>query len=188
MADQADGSPDEVLILKVPYSDISRFDTEGRLKDLVKTPEPEKSTTINPVKRFVVSTVGLFFLMVGIIGLGSGQNNLVSIVCIFFGILIIWTFIARPEMQKRKAASSSANTRNPEVSITFAKHAIVMRSPFHELTKDWSELAEHRKTKKGIHLNFTDGTETWLPLDAFYEGELKTLTALLQKTGKQSQA
>ena len=173
-------TPDEVLILKVPYSDMSRYDSSGRLKEMARPAEPAKQTTINPVKRFIVSTAGIFFLMVGLIGFGSGQNTLVGIVCIFFGILIIWTFIARPEIQKRKSAPPPANAKSPEVSITFGRQAIVMRSPYNELKEDWSGLVQFKKTKKGVHLNFTDGIETYLPLDAFYEGELKTLMGLLQ--------
>jgi hypothetical protein len=172
-------TPDKVLILKLPYSDMSRYDSSGRLKELAQPSEPAKQVTINPVKRFIVSTVGIFFLMIGLIGFGGGQNNLISIVCIFFGILVIWTFIARPEMQKRKAAPPSA-ARNPEVSISFKKQNIVMHSPFNQFKKEWSELNGYKKTKKGMHLNFSDGTEAYLPLEAFYEGELKALTALLQ--------
>jgi hypothetical protein len=169
----------EVLTLKVPYSDISRYDTSGRLKELEKAAEPTKEE-LNLVKRFVVATAGIFFLMIGLIGFSSSANTLVSIVCIIFGLLIIWTFIARPEMQKRKAALSPATTKNPEVSMIFGKHNIVMRSANNELRKDWSELAEYRKTKKGMHFTFSDGTEAYLPLDAFYGDEPKTLTTLLQ--------
>ena len=169
----------DVLVLEVPYSDLSRFDTTGRMKELAKPGEPRKPS-MNPVKRFVISTLGIFFLMVGFIGFDSSQNLLISISCIFFGILIIWTFIAWPEMQRRKAAPPLSNGKNPEVSITFNKNTIVLRSPYNQLKKDWSELAEHKKTKKGFHFTFTDGIEAYLPLDVFYEGELKTLTTLLQ--------
>ncbi len=174
----------DVLTLKVPYSDFSRHDPSGQLKQLTDPPEPE-IPAMNPIKRFVVTTVGIFFLMVGLIGLSGGQNTLISIVCIFFGLLVIWTFIARPEMKKRKAASLKTKVKNPDVSISFTKQNIVMRSLYSELKKDWPELEEHRKTKKGVHLTFTGGTEVYLPLDAFYGDEVKTLTTLLQnrKTG-----
>jgi hypothetical protein len=170
---------DDILTLKVPYSDISRYDTTGRMEELAKAAKPAK-TELNPVKRFLVATAGIFFLMVGLIGFSSSTNTLVSIVCVFFGLLIIWTFIVRPEMQKKKAALSPSTTKNPEISMIFGKQDIIMRSACNELRKDWSELAEYRKTKKGMHFNFSDGIETYLPLDAFYGDELKTLTTLLQ--------
>ena len=179
MAEIEFADDDEAFTLKVPFSDVSRYDSSGRMKELVKPAELPKQE-MNPVKRFVVTTVGIFFLMVGLIGFGSGQNTLASIVCIFFGILIIWTFVARPEMQKRKAAAAPSEVKDPEVSIAFGKRSISMRSAHKELKKDWTELAEYRKTKKGMHLNFSDGTEAYLPADAFYGDELKTLTTLLQ--------
>lgn len=172
-------SLDEALVLKVPFSDISRYDSSGRMKELVKPAEPPKQA-MNPVKRFIVTTVGVFFLMMGLIGFGSSQNTLVSIMCIVFGLLTIWTFVGRPEMQKRKAAPAREDLKNPDISLGFGKQRIVMRSAYNELKKDWSELAAYRKTKKGMHFNFTDGTEVYLPLDAFYGDELKTLTTLLQ--------
>jgi hypothetical protein len=170
---------DDILTLKVPCSDISRYDTSGRLKELAKAAEPAK-VEVNPVKRFVVATAGIFFLMIGLIGFSSSTNTLISIVCIVFGLLIIWTFIVRPEMQKKKAALSPSTTKNPEVSMIFGKQDIIMRSANNELRKDWSELTECRKTKKGMHFNFSDGIEAYLPLDAFYGDELKTLATLLQ--------
>jgi hypothetical protein len=172
-------TPDEILILKLPYSDISRYDTTGLLSGLAKPPKPQEPA-MNPIKRFLITTGGVFFLMVGLIGFGSGQNILLGIACSFFGLLVIWTFVALPEMRKKKAALVSADAKNPDVSITFARQNIVMRSPYNEFKKDWSELTGHKKTKKGVHLNFTNGTEAYLPLNAFYEGELKTLTTLLQ--------
>lgn len=173
-------SPDEVLVLKVPYSDFSRFDATGRLKELAKAAEPVKNADFNPIKRFIISTAGIFFLMIGLIGLTGGQNTLISVVCVVFAILIIWTFVARPEIQKRKAAPSSADAKDLEVSIAFSKNHIVISSPHIELKKDWSELAQYKKTKKGVHINFTDNAEAYLPLTAFYGDELKILTALLQ--------
>lgn len=178
--DQFTEIPDDVLILKVPHSDLSRFDTSGRLKELGKTAEPRKNAGMNPVKRFVVSTVGVFALMMGFIGLSGGQNNLISIVCMLFGLLIIWTFIGLPEMKKRRAAPSPADKKDPEVSMAFSRNYIVMRSPFHEMKKEWSELTQYKKTKKGVRLTFSDAAEAYLPLDVFYGDELKTLTALLQ--------
>ncbi|MBP1751092.1 MAG: hypothetical protein H6Q52_3631 [Deltaproteobacteria bacterium] len=174
-------SRDSVLILKASCSDISRFDTTGRLKDLEKkAQEPAKNTAENPVKKFLAATIGIFFLMIGLIGLFGNDQVLISGLCIFFGILIIWTFIARPEMQKRKESPAQKNAGATEVSMIFNKHCIIMSSPYNELKKDWSELVQYKKTKKGIHFNFSDEIEAWLPLTSFYGDELKTLTSLLQ--------
>ena len=176
-------SHDSVLILKAPCSDISRFDKTGRLKDLAKEGAENLQTKIlriNPVKKFLAATVGIFFLMIGLIGLFGNDQVLVSGLCIFFGILVIWTFIAMPEMRKRKESPAQKNAGATEVSMIFNKHYIVMSSPYNELKKDWSELVQYKKTKKGIHFNFSDEIEAWLPLTSFYGDELKTLTSLLQ--------
>ncbi len=173
-------SVDEILTLKVPHSDISRFDKSGLLKELTKAQEPAKDTALNPVKRFVASTIGIFFIMVGLIGLFGNDQLLISVLCIFFGILVTFTFIAKPEMQKKRESAAKKNPGGTEVSMIFNKHNIVMRSPYNELKKDWSELIQHKKTKKGMHFNFSDGIEAWLPLTSFYGDELKTLTSLLQ--------
>lgn len=172
-------SQDSVLILKAPYSTISRFDKTGRLKELTKAAEPVKRIETNPVKRFVASTFGIFFIMVGMIGLFGNDQLLISVVCIFFGILVTFTFIAKPEMQKRRENAARKNPGGTEVSMIFHKHYIVMNSPHSELKKEWSELVQYKKTKKGIHFNFSDGIEAWLPLTSFYGDELKTLTSLL---------
>ena len=75
--------------------------------------------------------------------------------------------------QKERKVAAQQNAGDTEVSMIFRKQNIVMSSPNNELKKDWSELAQYRKTKKGIHFNFADGTEAWLPLDAFYEANKK---------------
>ncbi|MHB8109023.1 MAG: hypothetical protein ACYDHW_03200 [Syntrophorhabdaceae bacterium] len=170
----------DVLTIIVPYSQISRYDRSGNLKPLANTIEPANSASINPVKRFIISTAGIFFLMVGLIGLLGNNSNLISVLCLLFGVLIIWTFLARPEIAKRKAAVSSRNAQDSEVSVLFNKLNIIMRSPHDEVKKDWSELAQYKKTKKGIHLNFNDGSEAWLPFTAFYGDELKQLTNLVE--------
>ncbi len=180
MSENQSAQPTEsVLMLTVPYSDFSRFDGSGRLNELGNVSEAS-GKAMNPVKRFVVSTVGIFFLMVGLVGL-SGGANLLSIMCICFGILIVWTFIGRPEIQRKKQKLAAKQGLDPEISVIFNKHNIIMRSQQSELKRDWSEFVQYKKTKRGIHLNFSDGTEAWLPLTSFYDGELKALTSLLDK-------
>jgi hypothetical protein len=177
---QLTDTPDDVLTIIVPYSQISRYDRSGNLKSLTKTTEPSDGAAMNPVKRFIISTAGIFFLMVGLIGLFGNNSNLISGLCLLFGVLIIWTFIARPEIKKKKAAVTSRNAEDSDISILLNKVAIIMRSPHNELKKDWSELVQYKKTKKGVHLNFNDGSEAWLPFTVFYGDELKKLINLVE--------
>lgn len=184
MAQHAEDISGDILTINVPYSEISRFDKSGNLKVLTKVDEPPNNAAMNPVKRFIISTAGIFFLMVGLIGLFGQNATIASIACLVFGILIIWTFIARPEMQKKKAAVTSKNAEDADVSMIFGRQKVVIKSPYQELTKDWSQLAEYKKTKKGVHLNFVDGTEAFVPIGIFYDDESKRLTKLLESVAK----
>ena len=184
-------SQDSVLILKAPYSEMSRFDKTGRLKELTKAAEPVKSVETNNVKRFVASTFGIFFIMVGMIGLFGKDQLLISVVCIFFGILVTFTFIAKPEMQKRRENAARKNPGGTEVSMIFSKHYIVMSSPHSELKKEWSELntgtkkasisilpmgsgsTQKNEERHPFQFRRRDRRRPVLPLIAFYGDELK---------------
>jgi len=170
------------LFFQVPLSEVYKFNKPEKTKSLVEAHKegPPKRTDLHPAKRFIVSTVGLFFLMIGLMGLFSNEFNPLTIVWLIVGLAIIWFFLAKPESEKRKA--KAAGQQEKEVSLSFNEDNIVLRSRYYELKRQWPELIEYKKTKKGIHLYFIDGTVNWLPAEAFDEkNETKSLVELLQK-------
>lgn len=174
----------EELTFQVPLSELYKFNKPEKIDDLVGNHRkgPPGSPAMHPAKRFIVSTIGIFFLMVGLIGLFGNNSNPLNILWLLLGFAIVWLFVARPEMEKRKAAARARSSEDPRVSLMFDGNKIVTRSQHYELTRDWPELIDYKKTKKGIHLYFVDGTETWLPIDVFYEKkEIHDLMELLQR-------
>lgn len=180
-------APDEIqeeLSFQVPLSEIYKFNKPEKIKGLAGAHKPDlpKKAAMAPAKRFIISTIGIFCLMVGLTGLFGSNPNIFSILWLILGSAIVWVFLAKPEMDKRKSAAEPKTEENPEVSLIFSRNNIVTRSRHHELKRDWSELIEYKKTKKGIHIYFVDGTETWLPVSAFYDqDEIRELMELLQK-------
>ncbi len=175
------------LAFQIPLSEVYKFNKPEKTKSLVEAHKegPPKRTDLHPAKRFIVSTAGLFFLMIGLMGLfGKGFNPL-TIIWFIAGLAIIWFFLAKPESEKRKA--KAAGQLEKEVSLSLNEDNIVLRSRYYELKRQWPELIEYKKTKKGIHLYFIDGTVNWLPAEAVDEkDEMRALVELLQKKlGKQ---
>jgi len=119
--------------------------------------------------------------MLGLTGLFGSKPNIFSFLWIILGGAIIWVFLAKPEMDKRRSATSPGTGKDPEASLTFTGSGIVIRRPDSELTRDWPELIEYKKIKRGVHLYFVDGIEMWLPITAFYGDEMKVLMELIQR-------
>jgi len=179
----APGEFREDLTLQVPLSELYRFNRAEEKKELLGTREegPPKKTTLAPAKRFIISTIGIFCLMLGLTGLFGSKPNIFSFLWIILGGAIIWVFLAKPEMDKRKSAANPGTGKDPEASLTFTGSGIVIRRPDSELTRDWPELIEYKKIKRGIHLYFVDGIQMWLPITVFYGDELKILMELIQR-------
>jgi len=179
----APGEFREDLTLQVPLSELYRFNKAEETKELlgIHKEGPPKKTTLAPAKRFIISTIGIFCLMLGLTGLLGGEPNMFSFLWIILGGAIIWVFLAKPEMDKRKSARNPGTGKNPEVSLAFTGNGIVIRRPDSELTRDWPELIEYRKIKRGIHLYFADGIQMWLPITVFYGDEMKILMELIQR-------
>lgn len=140
-----------------------------------------KHAAMSVVKRFIISTIGMFCLMLGLTGLLGSNPDIFSVVWIILGLAIVWFFLAKPEMDKRRSAASPKTHRDPEVSLIFNPKRILIRSPDDKVERDWQELIEYKKTKKGVHLYFLDGTAIWLPENVFYDkDEMRELMQLLQ--------
>jgi hypothetical protein len=187
----ADGSGRE-LTFQVPLSEIYKFNEPEKIKELGQTLEtgPQRPAAMAPAKRFIISTIGIFCLMVGLTGLFGRNPNIFSFLWIILGGAIIWVFLAKPEMDKRKAGAAPDTKKDPEVTLVVNPGRIVMRSPHNETTKEWTEFVEYKRTKKGIRLSFHDGTNIWLPENTFYDREeMRELLELLQKkvSGSRSQ-
>jgi hypothetical protein len=179
----APGEFREDLTLQVPLSELYRFNKAEETKELlgIYKEGPPKKTTLAPAKRFIVSTIGIFCLMLGLTGLFGNKPNIFSFLWIILGGAIIWVFLAKPEMDKRRSAASPGTGKDPEASLTFTGSGIVIRRPDSELTRDWPELIDYKKIKRGVHLYFVDGIEMWLPITAFYGDEMKVLMELIQR-------
>ena len=179
----APGEFREDLTLQVPLSELYRFNNSEETRELLRIHKegPPKRATLAPAKRFIISTIGIFCLMLGLTGLFGGKPNIFSFLWIILGGAIVWVFLAKPEMEKRKSAASPGTGKGPEASLTFTGSGIVIRRPDSELTRDWPELIEYKKIKRGIHLYFVDGIQMWLPITVFYGDELKTLLELIQR-------
>lgn len=178
-----DGSGRE-LTFQVPLSEIYKFNEPERMRDLVRVLETgrQRPAGMAPAKRFIVSTIGIFCLMIGLTGLFGRDPNIFSILWILLGAAIIWVFLAKPEMDKRKAGATSDTKKDPEVTLIINPGRIMMRSPQNETVREWTEFFEYKKTKKGVRLSFLDGTSIWLPEEAFYDkDEMKELIQMLQK-------
>jgi hypothetical protein len=182
-----EGSPQE-LTFQVPLSEVYRFSKPGKAGELAEAHKagPGKPAAMANSKRFLISTIGIFCLMVGLMGLFGRNPNMFSFLWIVLGAAIIWVFIAKPEMDKRKSGPVSDTSKDPDVTLVFNPGRIVVRSPHNEMEKQWSELIEYRKTKKGIHLYFLDGTAIWLPETVFYDRDEKQ--ELLQMLDKKVQS
>jgi hypothetical protein len=159
------------LTFQVPLSEIYRFNEPEKAKELGEALETglKRPAAMAPAKRFIISTIGIFCLMIGLPGLFGRDANIFSILWILLGAVIIWVFLAKPEMDKKKAGATSDTKKDPEVTLVVDPGRIVMRSPHSEKTKEWKEFAQYKKTKKGIRLGFLDGTNIWLPENAFYD-------------------
>lgn len=172
------------LTFQIPLSEIYKFNEPEKMKDLVRALETsrQRPAAMAPAKRFIISTIGIFCLMIGLTGLFGKDPNIFSILWILLGGAIIWVFLAKPEMDKRKAGAVSDTKKDPGVTLIINPGRIMIRSPQNETARDWTEFVEYKKTKKGIRLGFLDGTSIWLPEEAFYDkDEMKELLQLLQK-------
>lgn len=172
------------LTFQVPLSEIYRFNEPEKKKDLLGTQREgtQKDTTMSPLKRFIISILGIFCLMVGLTGLLGRNPNIFSFLWVVLGLAIIWVFLAKPRMDKKKSRGNQRAGSDPTVTLTFSDSNIKIHSNQHEIKRDWQELIEYKKTKKGVHLYFIDGTASWLPADVFYEkDEMRDLMELLQK-------
>lgn len=170
------------LVFQIPLSEVYKFNDPEKTKSLVETHKEglPAHSEMRPAKRFIVSSVGIFFLMIGLMGLFSKNVSFLTIVLLIAGFSIIWFFIAKPESEKRKARTGAR--QEIKVSLSFNENNIIVRSRHHELKRLWPELIEYKKTKKGIHLHFIDGTVNWLPTEVFYgTDEMNELVGLLQK-------
>lgn len=171
---------DNELIFLVPLSEIYRFNEPKKAQDLLDAHKGKQKivSDMRPMKRWVMSSMGLFFLMIGMAGLF--RNDPMTIVWFTLGLGIIWFFFVKQEIEKRKVKTSTEEAK--EVSLTFNKTDIVVKSRFYEQKREWSELREYKKTKKGIYLYFVDGVVNWLPTDVFdAKDEMKDLIDLFQK-------
>lgn len=179
----APGEFREDVTLQVPLSELYRFNKAEETRELlgIRKEGPPKKTTLAPAKRFIISTIGIFCLMLGLTGLFGSKANIFSFLWVILGVAIIWVFLARPEMEKRKSAANPGTGKDPEVSLTFTGNRIVIRRPDNEHSRDWPELIDYKKIKRGIHLYFADGIQMWLPITAFYGDEMKTLLELIQR-------
>lgn len=171
---------DNELTFLVPLSEIYRFNEPKKTENLLDAHKerPKNVSDIHPMKRLIMGSMGLFFLMAGMAGLF--RNDPMTIIWFTMGLGIIWFFFIRQEIAKRKAKNSTEEAK--EVVLTFNKNDIVIKSRFYEQTRGWSELREYKKTKKGIYLYFVDGVVNWLPTDVFdAKNEMKGLIDLFQK-------
>lgn len=171
---------DNELSFSIPLSELYRFNEPEKALDLINDHKAmSKSVSdMHPLKRWIMSSIGLLFLMVGMAGLF--RNDPMTIVWFTIGLGIIWFFFVRQEIEKRKAKNSTEEAK--DILLTFGKSDIVIKSRFHEQKREWSELREYKKTKKGIHLYFNDGVVAWLPADIFDEKKgMKNLIDFLQK-------
>lgn len=172
------------LTFQIPLSEIYKFNGPEKARELAETFEAgrQKPAAMAPIKRFTISTIGIFCLMIGLTGAFGRNPNIFSFLWVVLGTLIIWFFLAKPEMDRRRAGSAPDTKKNPEVTLVVNPGRIVIRSPHNETAREWTEFVEHRKTKKGIRLHFLDGTTIWLPEEAFYDrNEMNELLQLLQK-------
>lgn len=179
MTDKRSGSEFEFT---VPLSEIYRFNGPEVTKGLVKAHREgtSKRADMHPAKRFIVSFVGIFFLMIGLTGLFSKGSNPLTMILIAAGLAIIWFFLAKPESEKRKGKAEAQQEKT--VSVTFNENDIIVSSKYYELKRQWPEFIEYKKTKKGIHVYFIDGTVNWLPAVCFDGAdEMNGLVELLQK-------
>lgn len=153
--------------LRVPLSDIYKFNRPEVTKGLIDAHKegPAKNSDMRPAKRFIVSSGGIFLLMVGLIGLFSKESSPLTIIWFIAGILVLWFFLFKPESEKRKGKADARKEKT--VSVSFNKDDIVLRSRFYELKRLWNEVIEYKKTKKGLHVYFIDGTVNWLPAGCF---------------------
>lgn len=176
-----DGS-DGQFEFRVPLSEIYKFNEPEKAKDLVDAHKegPPKRSEMHPASRLIISTVGLFFLMGGLTGAFSKNSGLLPLIWLVLGFVIIWFFLVKPEIAKKKLKFSAEQQK--EVSLVLNEDGITVKSRFYELKREWPELLEYKRTKKGIHLYFIDGVVNWLPADAFYEqDEMKAFVGLLRK-------
>jgi len=189
------------LTFQVPLAEIYRFNEPEKAKELGQAFETgrQRPAAMAPAKRFIISTIGIFCLMIGLTGLFGRNPNIFSflwidlgpappfrrdgvMVALGFGAAIIWVFLEKPEMDRKKAGTISDTKKDPEVTLVVNAGRIIMRSPRNETALEWTEFVEYKKTKKGIRLSFVDGTNIWLPENAFYDkDEMKELLQLLQK-------
>ncbi|MBA4389411.1 MAG: hypothetical protein C0399_00520 [Syntrophus sp. (in: bacteria)] len=171
---------DNELTFLVPLSEIYKFNETKTTQDLLDAHKgkPKSVSDMHPMKRWIMSSMGLFFLMAGMAGLF--RNDPMTIVWFTLGFVIIWFFFVRQEIAKRKAKTSTEEAK--EVVLTFNKSNIMIKSRFHEQKREWSELLEYKKTKKGLYLYFVDSVVNWLPADVFdARNEMKDLVDLFQK-------
>jgi len=172
------------LTFQVPLAEIYRFNEPEKAKELGQAFETgrQRPAAMAPAKRFIISTIGIFCLMIGLTGLFGRNPNIFSFLWIVLGAAIIWVFLVKPEMDRKKAGTISDTKKDPEVTLVVNAGRIIMRSPRNETALEWTEFVEYKKTKKGIRLSFVDGTNIWLPENAFYDkDEMKELLQLLQK-------
>ncbi len=171
---------DNELTFHIPLSEIYRFNEQEKAQDLLNVHKGKRKivSDMHPMKRWVMSSMGLFFLMAGMAGLF--RNDPTTIIWFTLGLGIIWFFFIRQEIEKRKAKTSTEEAQ--EVLMAFNKNDIVIKSRFYEQKREWSELTDYKKTKKGIYLYFTDGVVNWLPADVFDDRNgMKDLVDFFQK-------
>lgn len=157
------------LIFRVPLTELYKFNERATVRSLVDSHREtvEKRNDISPVKRFIVSVSGLFFLMIGLMGLFSKDFNILNVIMIAVGIAVIWFFLAKPDAEKKMVKKETSKEGN--VVVTFDDSAMVIASQYHETKREWREFIAYKRTKKGIQLSFADGIVTWLPVAVFTE-------------------
>jgi len=187
----ADESRQE-LIFQVPLSEIYKFNKPEKIKELAGAhgTDRQKPAALAPAKRFIISTIGIFCLILGLTGIFGHNPNIFSFLWLILGLAIVWVFLAKPEMDRKRAVADQDTKKDPEVTVVVNPARIVVHSFRSETVREWTEFVEYRKMKKGIHLQFLDGTTIWLPEETFYDkDEMKELVQLLQKkvSGHRSQ-
>jgi predicted membrane channel-forming protein YqfA (hemolysin III family) len=118
--------------------------------------------------RGVIILFGFAWLLAVVVVLTSGKplDTWQSFAWVGVGVLIVFQFLVKPELAKRRILRS--NPPAQEVGLTFTDAGIgVLVVGVISYQRSWSEIAEFINASKGIVMTFSDGSAYWIPLRVF---------------------
>jgi hypothetical protein len=119
--------------------------------------------------RMLVVALGFLALAGFVMVLVTGQRphkTWQPFVWLVLGLFLLWHFLVKPSIMKRRLRSTTASSQ--EVSVSFTDSGLdILVSGMGHFHRSWDELSQVIQQPKGIAMAFDDGTAHWLPNRVF---------------------